>query len=265
MVLVKRLFSCPSWETWMAISLILCNKSILIFHAPELFISTVLMQFWHFYHTCRSVIYPSFKEPFQKHVRAGTENPCQNINLWIMGEPFCSNILSPFHVQSSLDWQHKDSQPPCFPTVHTCRVSSQKLGRCSIFLLCCCGKTLTKSYFGRKGLFGLHSMSQSIISRSQGRNLMVETVAETMKKCFSLAGFPRHVKAALFTWPRPTCPEIALPLAGLALSYQQQWRKCIRDMSTSHSGGGSCSTEIPSSQVCIGLCQVERTMRFYSS
>ena len=126
------------------------------------------MQFWHFYHTCRSVIYPSAKEPFQKHARADIEYPCQKINLWITREPSCSNILALFHVPYSLVGQHSDSQPPWFPTVYTHTLSSLiNLEDVLVFFSVAVVKHWPKATWGGKGLFSWHSMLQPIIEEGQ--------------------------------------------------------------------------------------------------
>lgn len=85
----------------MAGSPILYNKSVLTFlHSFLSFPLIILLrQLWHLYNICcGSVLCPNFKEPYQKHIQAGTKCPWQDIKLWIMREPCYVNMLLPIQI-----------------------------------------------------------------------------------------------------------------------------------------------------------------------
>lgn len=77
-------------------------------------------------------------------------------------------------------------------------------------LLSCCDKTLIRSIWGGKDLFGLQAFTEG----SQGENLE----ARTEHGGTLLPGVLSLVCLATFCMqPRPTCPDIALPTVGVAL------------------------------------------------
>lgn len=103
--------------------------------------------------------------------------------------------------------------------------------------------------------YNLSFTNQGSQGRKQGKNLEAKTEAEVIQKYCLKACSLRLSRFDFLYHPRPPAQGWH---NGLGSPHLLSIKKIPTDMPTDQSYGGIFSNRIPSSQTCLGLCQVKK-------
>lgn len=112
--------------------------------------------------------------------------------------------------------------------------------------------SMTKSDLGRKGLFNLTLPDHSPSMREVRARSLVEAEAKTVEECCLLACSPWFASSPFLSYNPGALTQ------GWYGPYQSFSRDCPTDFLPGQCDGGTSSIEVLSSQICIGLCSVDK-------
>lgn len=100
------------------------------------------------------------------------------------------------------------------------------------------------------------SFTREARAGTPGRILEAGTEAEAAEECYLLAFFPWLSHPASLSRPQSTAQGWFCPKWSVPPHMDHQYRKCPAGLPTHQTHGGVFSIKNPSSQICLGLCQV---------